>query len=83
MKKIKQVDLELQKQKDEKEKIDRLQRERIEKLQKEKAALAAAEKKWLDSLETSGAYKIPLTSTLSSEDFFKDYYDQYNGKIIP
>lgn len=80
MKKIKQVDDQLQKDKMEKERKEKLQREHIEKLQKEYEAKVAAQKKWIDSL----VYDKPVFNAISSqEDFFKDYYEQYNGKIIP
>lgn len=58
--------------------------EEKEKKKKEYLAKLAAQKKWFDSLETDGKYNKPLISPLSSEeDFFKDYFEQYNGRLIP
>jgi hypothetical protein len=79
MKKIKQVDDKLQKEKAEKERIEKLQREHAEKLQKEYAAKVAAQKKWLDSLEYPHEIHNPASS---QEDFFVSYWKENNNRII-
>lgn len=54
-----------------------------DKKKKEYAAKLAAQKKWLESLEKDGKYTINLNEKKSlEEDCFRDYFDQYNGKII-
>lgn len=54
--------------------------EKEEKRKKEYAAKIAAQKKWFESLIYDKHVFNPISQ---QEDYFKHYYEQYNGKIIP